>query len=701
MALSGSVSTNSYDGRYLNVSWTATQSITNNTSTISWTLKGAGTGGSSWYYSGPIWVGFEQTNGTNIYSNTYWTSRQKLYDGTTVASGSFTIAHNTDGTKQFRIFIEGAIYTSAYNVNGNGTVTLNTIPRYANPVPTLTARTETSLSIAWTADGDVDQLSYSTDNGSTFSALTAPNASSGSFTITGLSVGTTYAVVLRARRTDSQLTNNSTTVNMATYSYPYAATMPDFTIGDAVTIGLFNPLGHNISVELYGGDGVLCGTTTTNGTSVTITPTAADLYASIPAALNDNYSVVIIYSANTETRTGGLYAVNPATNKPNIGTFGYADGNNTAVAITGDASKIVQNIGTPVYTATGLTGANAATISTAVVTVNAATVNLTVSGTTATGTGGVINSTADVTATLTVTDSRGITNTANVDVSMIAWSAPSAVYTVERQSNFYSETDVLVDATYTQIGTSTITITVLGQAEPIPGKTTPADVTATVTDNVQSTIVYDNEFAWNITITLTDSFGGTTTLTTHISRGIPFVYFDRHRNSVGVNQFPQHDNAVELTGGNYYLNNDPLLVASAMLDLVYPVGSIYMSVNATSPAALFGGTWAQIKDTFLLSAGDTYTGGTTGGEATHTLTTDEMPSHSHFQQYQSNTSYVGIHVKNYNSGGSIQGVQPSNGTRRNNIADPSTRVPTVATGGGQAHNNLPPYLVVYVWQRTA
>jgi microcystin-dependent protein len=66
-----------------------------------------------------------------------------------------------------------------------------------------------------------------------------------------------------------------------------------------------------------------------------------------------------------------------------------------------------------------------------------------------------------------------------------------------------------------------------------------------------------------------------------------------------------------------------------VLNHVYPVGSIYMSVVSTSPAELFGGTWEQLKDRFLLGAGDTYTAGDTGGAANHTLTVDEMPSHNH------------------------------------------------------------------------
>lgn len=115
---------------------------------------------------------------------------------------------------------------------------------------------------------------------------------------------------------------------------------------------------------------------------------------------------------------------------------------------------------------------------------------------------------------------------------------------------------------------------------------------------------------------------------------------------------------------------------------IYPVGSIYMSANSTSPATLFGGTWEQIQDTFLLSAGSTYTAGDTGGEATHTLTVDEIPSHTH--------TYFEIDI---NAG---QGRQANWG---NDIYGRTTN--TGSTGGGQAHNNMPPYLVVYMWKRTA
>lgn len=69
---------------------------------------------------------------------------------------------------------------------------------------------------------------------------------------------------------------------------------------------------------------------------------------------------------------------------------------------------------------------------------------------------------------------------------------------------------------------------------------------------------------------------------------------------------------------------------SVLLRSVYPVGAIYMSVSNINPATLFGfGTWEQIKDRFLLAAGDTYAAGSIGGEAEHILTEEEMPAHDH------------------------------------------------------------------------
>lgn len=119
------------------------------------------------------------------------------------------------------------------------------------------------------------------------------------------------------------------------------------------------------------------------------------------------------------------------------------------------------------------------------------------------------------------------------------------------------------------------------------------------------------------------------------------------------------------------------------INLIYPVGSIYMSVNDVSPSTLFGGSWEKIEDTFLLASGSTFALGQTGGEENHILTAGEMPEHNHELGYDT-------------------AVLLSSGNERGNVGSGTTYNQgwfTKANGGSQPHNNMPPYLVVNIWKR--
>ena len=179
-------------------------------------------------------------------------------------------------------------------------------------------------------------------------------------------------------------------------------------------------------------------------------------------------------------------------------------------------------------------------------------------------------------------------------------------------------------------------------------------------------------------------------------------------------------------------NTDNVLSAqiNGIINKIYPIGSIYISTNTTNPSEFLGGVWAQIKDKFLLASGDIYSNGSTGGEATHTLTIDEMPSHTHTQNSHTHTQSAHSHqlysTASYGSNanglkrsGDMQGVagvptkdSSSSGYTWNDSkghAVVSSITPTINgttatnqnTGGGSAHNNMPPYLAVYMWKRTA
>ena len=158
----------------------------------------------------------------------------------------------------------------------------------------------------------------------------------------------------------------------------------------------------------------------------------------------------------------------------------------------------------------------------------------------------------------------------------------------------------------------------------------------------------------------------------------------------------------ELVGSNTNSITDIKTQLNGILELVYPKGAIYISTVATDPSVLFGfGTWEQIKDSFLLASGSKYTAGSTGGESTHTLTVQEMPVHSHTVNAHShaigldNDTTIGtygwsLHVNA--NGNSVTGAQK---TVTSGTSSPNTNT----IGGGVAHNNMPPYLTVYMWKR--
>lgn len=145
---------------------------------------------------------------------------------------------------------------------------------------------------------------------------------------------------------------------------------------------------------------------------------------------------------------------------------------------------------------------------------------------------------------------------------------------------------------------------------------------------------------------------------------------------------------------------------------IFPVGSIYISLKSTNPSSIFGGTWEQIKGRFLLGVSSSHPVNQTGGEESHTLTVNEMPSHQHNLKTTSNGSGY-FSMLNADSAGSawVGDTQFMLAAKRKvgstgfdatiTTSNLMTGEPIGNTGGGQSHNNMPPYLAVYMWKRTA
>lgn len=464
------------------------------------------------------------------------------------------VPHNDDGSKT--ILVSAAITLEITwsgiwvgSIQGSDAITLTKIPRTALVTQTLADRTETSLTINWSTNEVIDRLWYSSDNGSTWTQETITEGQVGSYVIENLNVGTEYNIKTKVRRKSNQLVSESSTMVVSTHRYPYAELMPDFTIGNSLIVVVSNPLNHTITVELLDA----------NNNSVKSYQIAASvivgyddidtqnaLYQSIPNSKKGQYKIRVTYNSHVSTNTGGYYEVDESQCLPSFGTVSYRDINQTVVAITQDDQKIVQNHSIVRYGITGMSAQKYASISSCSVLVNGNNYNLTITGSSANGGDAAISSGVDTWAKFSLTDSRGITATKWEKITILKYKAPTAIITLKRQSNFYTDTDLKVNADYASIdGHNTITITYRARKSG-EGQYT---VSGTVQDNVQSVIQLDNAYDWYVELTLTDALGGTKTYTgLKLPKGIPILFIDRKKYSIGINCFPTGTNSFELNG---------------------------------------------------------------------------------------------------------------------------------------------------------
>lgn len=149
---------------------------------------------------------------------------------------------------------------------------------------------------------------------------------------------------------------------------------------------------------------------------------------------------------------------------------------------------------------------------------------------------------------------------------------------------------------------------------------------------------------------------------------------------------------------------------NAIADIIYPIGSIYMNINDIPPSVLFGGYWERLQDRFLLGAGTSYSGGSTGGAASVTLTANQSGLKAHGHGMAHNHNHRHKHYGNWSigTGSSDAYVQSANRkttavyTEYDNTASSKTTTDNnTASNASEAHNNMPPYLTVYMWKRIA
>lgn len=241
----------------------------------------------------------------------------------------------------------------------------------------------------------------------------------------------------------------------------------------------------------------------------------------------------------------------------------YEDTNATTLAITGNNQQIIQNQSTLQINCTDVAALKDATLTSLTASINGISYNGTISGTTATINVGTINVAENIDAIITLTDSRGLTKIVNLPLTILSYSQPTASITLARENNFYSTTNIKVEANYSSLDSKN---TILEKVR--YKKTTDGSYGSyvTLTDGVTSQLTLDNNYQWDVQVLVQDSISSTTYNLT-VDKGIPIVFFDRTLRSMGVNCFPIQSNTLEL-------NN---------VDLAKNIMTIYLASDFTIP----------------------------------------------------------------------------------------------------------------------
>ena len=282
------------------------------------------------------------------------------------------------------------------------------------------------------------------------------------------------------------------------------------------------------------------------------------------------------------------------------------------------------------------------------------------------------------TYTMSVTDSRGITKTVTSTQTYYSYRAPQITQaTCARTTQTSSNGTLTVAGAYSNILNNVVSIKIKRADQSAVNLTPTYSGGNWSSAKAYSDLAYTNAYSW--TITVGDSFGQSAVTTFTLSASQPIWFLGKTLARLAGKLFCQN------------VTTDSLTVDSkSLLDRTYPVGSIYMSTVSTNPKDLFGGTWKALGGRFLIGADSTYKAGATGGEATHKLSIAEMPSHYH-------TLYghpCGTEASGYGL------WYPGNGfTDRAYVTGDSYN--SGSQGSSNAHNNMPPYLSVYMWKRTS
>lgn len=471
--------------------------------------------------------------------------------------------------------------------------------------------------------------------------------------------------------------------------------MPTATMGSATTITVTRSdasYTHTLRYDWYGKTGTIA-TGVATSYSWTVPLTFAN---DIPNSTVGNGKIYVdTYSGSTLLGTSSttLTASVPTSIIPTLASVSLSDTNSIASGITGGSPNFIQiysgikvNFGTA-------SGAYGSTIKSYYAEIVGKNVSINSNG----GTFSNLNFSGSFILRSKVIDSRGRESAVvDTNITILEYKPPVLNFTVARTGSTSSTFTITRNASISPLTINSVqknVMTLTFKVAPANSSTFTADngsasgswstVSRFVNSQANLAGTYDATNSWRVQGVLSDKFSSTTFEAPIVTTETAVMSYDKD-GRVGVGKIADlslPSGAVDSLGG-FFVNG------KSLLDIFYPVGTIYESTKPDNPATFMGGTWSRFGNGRVLVGVDE-TDPTfnvplqIGGEKSHTLSIQEIPSHTHGFRGGGENNYVR--------------VEPSSTYGYSGNSDKTT----TATGGGQAHNNLQPYVTVYRWQRTA
>lgn len=402
--------------------------------------------------------------------------------------------------------------------------------------------------------------------------------------------------------------------------YAIITGVSDFTDEQNPTINYINPLGDNVdslqaSIEVNNQVIVAYRDIDKNGTSYTFELTTAEREA-LRNLSPESDSLTVHFDVRTIIEQTEYYSPALATmtivnGDPTLSGLSYQDTNETTYNITGNRQRLIQGKSNCQFNISSIRALKGASLVSIYVTINSVTKSASLTGSSLsnfTFNFGEIDSSSYTAARIAITDSRGNYTSAEINLFMLPYSEPTALISCARRGNYYNDTDLTVDAKYSDLdGENELTIEYQTQEA---GSGSWSALTE-IADGVTETLNLDNSSAWLVRVIVSDLLGSTS-YEIDIGEGTPLVFIDRLKKSLSVNCLPRYENSFEINGIDpiYYHENDTIeiedyytsavaisdTVISFTLKLDKIIGENDISFSELALSVISGGSSADYSD---------------------------------------------------------------------------------------------------------